>query len=68
MNKKCMDCGRSMTWAEQRVQFKRLVMKGCKDAPAMLPRCQKCVTKLLPTPPTQYANAQLCPTALARDE
>jgi hypothetical protein len=43
----CKECQKTMTWAQQRVQWGRLKSKGyteqeIKDA---MPRCQKCLTR-----------------------
>ena len=45
----CRDCRNPMTWAAQRVQYGRLIRRGLPPAQikAILPRCQKCVTRWL---------------------
>ena len=55
---KCLECNRPMTWADQRVQYGRLMKRGVprEGIKAMLPRCQKGVTRMLaevasPPPP-----------------
>lgn len=46
---KCLGCQRRMTWAEQRVQFGRLLRRAftVDQTRRVLPRCQKCVTTWL---------------------
>jgi hypothetical protein len=46
---KCKDCKYAMTWASQRQQFGRLVKRGFSvdDTKQLMPRCQKCLTKLV---------------------
>ena len=46
---KCLGCQRRMTWAEQRVQFGRLLRRAftVDQSRRVLPRCQKCVTTWL---------------------
>jgi hypothetical protein len=47
--KSCKECKNALTWAEQRKQFGRLIKEGKspEEAKAAMPRCQKCVTRLL---------------------
>lgn len=49
MTKECLDCKYPMTWAQQRVQFGRLVKRGLsrEETKAAMPRCQTCVTRML---------------------
>lgn len=45
----CKQCRKRMTWAGQRVQYGRLIRAGLdkESAQKVMPKCQKCVTKLL---------------------
>ena len=49
MNGKCKSCSCSMTWAAQKVQYKRLMSKGYSndEVKKILPQCQKCITIFL---------------------
>jgi hypothetical protein len=47
---KCLDCGRPVTWDEQRRQFGHAIkVYGLtqQEAKQAMPRCQKCTTTLL---------------------
>jgi hypothetical protein len=47
---KCLTCGFSVSWAEERQQFGRLVRTygfSPQEAKALLPRCSKCLTRKL---------------------
>lgn len=50
---KCAGCQSRLTWAEQRVQYGRLVRRGLtrEQIKALSPRCQKCMTVALRTIP-----------------
>jgi len=57
---KCLSCGYNITWAEQRRQFARVI----KDygvppeiAKQLLPRCQRCVTRMLRSRPGGWVTA-----------
>lgn len=45
----CKDCQRIMTWAEKKVQFKRLkkLALSNENIKLALPSCQKCLTTYL---------------------
>lgn len=47
--KKCKHCGKPMTFRDQRAQFARLIHIGKtpEEIKPLLPRCQKCVTKMI---------------------
>jgi hypothetical protein len=48
--KRCKGCGgQKVTWAEQRKQYGRAIRHGLTpdEAKALMPRCQKCLTKAL---------------------
>lgn len=47
---KCIDCGLpKLTWRDQRAQYGRAIRSGltADEAKALMPRCQKCLTKTL---------------------
>jgi len=46
---KCLRCKNTMTWAQQRQQFGRLLRAGLspQESRDISPRCQKCVTLYL---------------------
>jgi hypothetical protein len=45
----CVRCKYSITWAEQRRQFARLMHRGftIDEAKAAMPRCQVCTTRYM---------------------
>lgn len=46
--KKCIDCGRPMSWDEQRQQFSRAIKAyglTPEEAKQAMPRCGKCTTE-----------------------
>ena len=45
----CKSCRSRMTWAQQRVQFGRMLKRGLnkEQAKLLLPQCQKCITRHL---------------------
>jgi hypothetical protein len=45
----CLKCRNVLTWAAQKVQYRRAINRGmtAEQAKACLPRCQKCMTRLL---------------------
>jgi hypothetical protein len=48
---KCSNgCGRRMTWAETRVQYGRMIKRGCsvEESKRRSPICGKCVTATMP--------------------
>ena len=47
----CRGCDRGLTWAEQRRRFGRAMRAGLtvEEVKALTPRCQKCMTLVLPT-------------------
>ena len=49
MKDRCKDCKKEMTWASQKTQLGRLIRRGLaiEKARAILPRCQKCVTRAM---------------------
>ena len=61
---RCKGCGYPITWAEQRKQYGRLARRGMApdDIKAVVPRCQKCVTRWLrenETMPTIHQDGRL---------
>ena len=58
----CQGCGYRITWAEQRRQFGRAIQRygvTPEDAKKLMPRCEKCLTKIVRAPVAPNAPVSL---------
>jgi hypothetical protein len=58
--KRCLRCKNTMTWAEQRQQYGRLLRSGLppEAASKLSPQCRKCVTLYLGTGQSNHSRAR----------